>query len=476
MDPRELARASAKVQATGIPDSGLSHMVAPALHRDGSTCWGETTVQTLTDSDGAVVGYQGSSRLIGAEAALVVTTERTRSRVEAMLADRLLMTSFQPIVALATGRVIGVEALSRFIAEAGDMPEAWFTDATTVGMGPELELLAISTALTAARDLPDDLYVSINVSPLTCLDDRVEDFIRYSAIDLGRIVLELTEHTEVADYGLLNEALLSLRRSGVRIAVDDAGAGFASGQHILKIKPDIIKLDRGLITDIDTDLGVRALAAGMVSMADEIGATVTAEGIETPAELKCVTALHIDAGQGYLLGRPSITPSEWVDWNSDQPFPELLDAEPAQLERPEPLNQGTQPAPAFVFSVAVLDALPDATAILDAAGRIIASHERVTPPLRLIWSMSPGPTTYSVASTGRLIGAIPTAPVGAMTLRPPLVAPMRSTAPPWACATLAASSSAASNPAARRGLTPSPLPAPSAGRTCARSRRGTRRS
>jgi diguanylate cyclase (GGDEF)-like protein len=169
--------------------------------------------------------------------------------------------------------------------------------------------------------------------------------------------------------------LQSLRRSGVRIAVDDAGAGFASGQHILKIKPDIIKLDRGLITDIDTDLGVRALAAGMVSMADEIGATVTAEGIETRAELKCVTALRIDAGQGYLLGRPSITPSEWAEWNSDRPLPELLYAEPVPSERPEPVSQSTQPAPAFVFSVAVLDALPDATAILDAAGRIIAVNK-----------------------------------------------------------------------------------------------------
>ena len=95
----------------------------------------------------------------------MVTTEQTRSRVEAMLADRLLMTAFQPIVDLATSRVVGVEALSRFIADPGDMPEAWFTDATTVGMGPELELLAIGTALTAARDLPEYLYVSINVSP-----------------------------------------------------------------------------------------------------------------------------------------------------------------------------------------------------------------------------------------------------------------------------------------------------------------------
>jgi diguanylate cyclase (GGDEF)-like protein/PAS domain S-box-containing protein len=373
MDPQELTRASAMVQATGIPDDGLSQLVAPVRHRDGTTRWGETTVRILTDPDGAVIGYQGRSRLIGSEAALVVTTEHTRSRVQAMLADRLLMTSFQPIVELATSRVMGVEALSRFVAEPGDLPEAWFTDATRVGMGPELELLAIATALTAAVDLPEYLYVSINVSPLTCLDHRVEDLIRQSGIDLARIVLELTEHTEVTDYKVLNETLQGLRRSGVKIAVDDAGAGFASGQHILKIRPDIIKIDRGLITGIDTDLGVRTLAAGMVAMADQIGATVTAEGIETRAELKCVTKLGILAGQGYLLGRPSVTPTEWAAWNADvviRPAPESV------TERTDPLaSHSAELAPSFAFSAAMLDALPDATAILDATGRIIAVNK-----------------------------------------------------------------------------------------------------
>jgi diguanylate cyclase (GGDEF)-like protein len=160
----------------------------------------------------------------------------------------------------------------------------------------------------------------------------------------------------------------------VKIAVDDAGAGFASGQHILKVRPNIIKIDRGLITDIETDLGVRTLAAGMVAMANQIGATVTAEGIETRAELKCVTALRIDAGQGYLLGRPSITPSEWAEWNSGPPFPESPDSTREQPEVPEPISPGAPP-PAFVFSVAVLDALPDATAILDATGKIIAVNK-----------------------------------------------------------------------------------------------------
>ncbi len=459
MDPQELTRASAMVQATGIPDSGLSQVVAPARHRDGTTRWGETTVQTVTGPDGAVIGYQGRSRLISSEAALVVTKEHTRSRVEAMLAERLLMTAFQPIVDLMTNRVVGVEALSRFVAEPGDGPEAWFTDATTVGMGPELELLAIRTALTAAADLPAHLYVSINVSPATCLEHALEDVIRHSAIDLGRIVLELTEHTEVTDYRALNESVNGLRRSGVKIAVDDAGAGFASGQHILKVRPDIIKIDRGLITDIDTDLGVRALAAGMVAMADQIGATVTAEGIETRAELQCVTELGIEAGQGYLLGRPSITPTEWADWNSDRIVHELPESPDDRLDLSG--DHSPQLTPAFVFSVAVLDALPDATAILDAAGRIIA----VNKAWRMFAEDNGGtPETTGVGSTTSMCASAPRRTASATRSRCCRVCGRYSRARRW--------NANGSTPAVRRrsGVGSSPGSPPSTTHTAARSR------
>ncbi len=412
MDPRELGRAQAMVNSLGVTDSGLSDLIVSGLHRDGSSSWFELAVSTVTDAAGNVVAYQGRSRAIGAEAARVVTAQRVRARIETIIADKLLLTAFQPIVDLSTSKVIGAEALSRFVADPSATPDIWFDEAAGVGLGTELELLAVETALQAAGELPTHLYVSINVSPSTCLDDRLARILASPPIGLDRIVLELTEHTEVINYEPLNDILKGFRLGGLRVAIDDAGAGFASGQHILKISPDIIKLDRSLVTAIESHSGERALAASLVALATELGATVTAEGIETRAELRCVTALGVAAGQGYLLGRPSVTPREWSRWKSPAPNRDLTRATsgnpfapsgssaPRAIEfarttrtraRPTGTTSRSTPqgayreehlashaqdwgrgAPTRDIAIAVLDALPDATAILNSAGVIIA--------------------------------------------------------------------------------------------------------
>jgi EAL domain-containing protein (putative c-di-GMP-specific phosphodiesterase class I) len=118
------------------------------------------------------------------------------------------------------------------------------------------------------------------------------------------LVLELTEHTAVEDYAKLMTRLDHLRRRGVRIAVDDVGAGYANFRHVLRVRPDIIKLDVSLTTEIDRDPSCRALAAGLVAVATELRATVVAEGIETVDQLECLVALGVEHGQGYYLARP----------------------------------------------------------------------------------------------------------------------------------------------------------------------------
>ncbi|MDQ1750991.1 MAG: hypothetical protein QOE71_2047 [Pseudonocardiales bacterium] len=245
-----------------------------------------------------------------------VAAARTKIRIEAMLAQRLLLTAFQPIHDLKTGDVVGVEALTRFVAEPGATPDVWFADAASVGLGTQMELLAVQTALTAAAELPEHLYVSVNVSPSSCLDLGLAALITECPIAATRIVIELTEHSPVANYDPICAALAGLRSRGVRIAVDDAGSGFASFRHILELKPDLIKLDRTIISGLDTDLARHALCAAVVSFAGRTGTKVTAEGIENPAELMTVTDLGMDAAQGYLLGRPSIEPREWARWQT----------------------------------------------------------------------------------------------------------------------------------------------------------------
>ena len=405
MDMRELTRAEAMINAVGLPEDGLSNLIISASHRDGSAPWFEVSIQPSTDSRGEVIGFRGIARFIGPDAAQVLATQRVRRRIEHIIDNGLLMTAFQPIVDVQNWTIVGVEALSRFVEDPGTAPDVWFAEASAIGLGAALELRAVRTALTAAQALPTHLYVSVNVAPMTCLDPALRQIVAESGIDPRRLILEVTEHSQVADYGPLTTVLTELRACGIRIAVDDAGAGFASGQHILKIKPDIIKLDRGIITAIDTEPGQRALAAGLVAFATHIGAQVTAEGVETLRESTCIRELGIQCVQGFFYGRPTVERREWASWTASpasaaamstalQP-PGLSDVgasmvhvgfgEQADPDRGVDADTGApphrrrsssdakaEPVRYGAFAVAVLDALPDATAVLDGTGVIVA--------------------------------------------------------------------------------------------------------
>lgn len=210
---------------------------------------------------------------------------------------------FQPIFDLVLDRPVGFESLSRFTAEPYRPPNVWFDEAEEVGMGAALECAAIDRALTRAEELGGDVYVSVNTSPATILTEGFADRLA-GGRDPSRLMLELTEHARVDDYALLHRALAPLRARGMMLAVDDAGAGYASLSHILQLRPDAIKLDMGLVRDIDTDPARRSLAAAMIAFAREMGILVIAEGIETTAERDALRSLGIDKGQGYLLGKP----------------------------------------------------------------------------------------------------------------------------------------------------------------------------
>lgn len=270
------------------------------------------------DGTGRNWGFEGTSRRLY-PLTIPPAAEEIRTRVQDVLTQRKVLTAFQPIRCLGTGAVIGAEALTRFVGSPVRSADLWFTDAASVGRGLELEFLAMETALLAATQLPRDLYVSINLSPRACLDHRLNDILQRSGILPARIVLELTERFAVADYKPLVRVLECLRESGVRIAVDDAGAGFASMRHILQLKPDLIKLDRSIISGIDAHPGRRAFGGAMVSFAAELGAILVAEGIETETELSTVTELGMNAGQGYLLGRPSLRAEDWLHWQGPHP-------------------------------------------------------------------------------------------------------------------------------------------------------------
>jgi EAL domain-containing protein (putative c-di-GMP-specific phosphodiesterase class I) len=210
--------------------------------------------------------------------------------------------AYQPIADLRNGAVVGCEALARFADPPYRPPNEWFAEADEVGMGPEFELVAVGLGIAGFSFLESTMFLSLNVSPLVAISDAFFESVRAAPLD--RVVVELTEHTRIEDYEASMLAFERLRSSGIRIAVDDAGAGYAGLQHILRLRPDIVKLDQGLTGGIDTDAAKRALVGSLVSFALEIGAVLVAEGIETPEQLSVLRDLGVPWGQGYFLGRP----------------------------------------------------------------------------------------------------------------------------------------------------------------------------
>ncbi|HEX4466436.1 MAG TPA: EAL domain-containing protein [Solirubrobacteraceae bacterium] len=229
--------------------------------------------------------------------------DERRAAFERLLATREFTLAFQPMFTLDGGRVFAVEALARFAGGKSDPPDVWLAQAHAAGVGVELEIALVEEALARLEELPDGALLSVNVGPEALCSPELAAAL--SRTDPGRVVVELTEHVQIENYHDLADVARGLRERGVRLAIDDAGAGFASLMHILKLAPDFIKLDRELTSGIDVDPVRRCLADSLVRFADETGAVIVAEGIETAGELATLRELGVFHGQGFHLARPA---------------------------------------------------------------------------------------------------------------------------------------------------------------------------
>ena len=232
-------------------------------------------------------------------------TEKRRlewSRIHSILERDSVDVEFQPVFDLLDCSIVSLEALARFWTEPMRSPSVWFAEANEVGLGAELELAAIRSALQRIDDFPEGVALALNVSPATALDPRFCELLLGVA---ERIVIEITEHAQVDDYDALAAALAPLRERGAQLAIDDVGAGFANLRHILRLAPDIVKLDLSLTQEISRDPARRALATSLVGFAGGVGARIVAEGISSDEDLTSLRALGVDYGQGFYLARPS---------------------------------------------------------------------------------------------------------------------------------------------------------------------------
>lgn len=239
-------------------------------------------------------------------------------RIRDVLEGEGLEIVFQPILDVREDEVVGLEALARFTALPRRAPDVWFAEAAAAGLLVDLELGAVRATLANLDQLPEDAYVSVNVSPGTIKSPRLAEALETAPAE--RLVLEMTEHARVDDYPALSTALSGLRARGLRLAVEDAGAGFASLRHIVLLDPDLIKLDVTLTRDVHKDEARRALVAALVAFGAQIDADVVAEGVENEEQLNVLKEVGVRFAQGFFLSPPYPVPGDAFGVGSSQPL------------------------------------------------------------------------------------------------------------------------------------------------------------
>jgi EAL domain-containing protein (putative c-di-GMP-specific phosphodiesterase class I) len=227
---------------------------------------------------------------------------RVRERVRAVIASEAVRMVYQPIIELRSGRTAMVEALSRFDLQPSRPPNLWFAEATRLGLGVDLELTAMKLALADLDLMPVDSRLSLNVSVATLLSGAVHEVLDGEVSH--RVVLEVTETAVVPSYAELLSAFSGLRAQGVRLAVDDLGAGFAGLSHLTGLHPDVVKIDRGIVQWAGSDPTHDALISALVDFATTTGADIVGEGIETQRCAAALAASGVGYGQGHLFAVP----------------------------------------------------------------------------------------------------------------------------------------------------------------------------
>lgn len=296
--------------ASPVPESpGLAAVVAiPVLDHNGTMAGVVCGVSRkprnpLTDLELRMTRQTGDfiGTLLGIADGDRAATADQRAVIRKMVLDNDFDIVFQSVHDVTSGAVLKVEALARFPC-APFRPDAVIAQATQMGVGFELETAILRRVVAMVPQVPDDVLVTVNISPAVAMAVPWDEVL--VGVDPSRIVLELTEHDAVHDYGALEDVLEPWRERGVRIAVDDAGAGFSSFSHVLELSPEFVKIDRSITHHIDVDDARRRLAHALAELAGHIGATVVAEGVENQGELDAVAAVGITAAQGHYLSRP----------------------------------------------------------------------------------------------------------------------------------------------------------------------------
>jgi len=213
--------------------------------------------------------------------------------------------AMQPVVRMADRHAVGYEALARFPATGSGTPDVlgWFESASEEGLGAALESVALENAFGIRHLVPDDCFLSVNVSAALLNQPAIRGVFE-DAAPLHNIVVELTEYSALDAFEECRAAMVWLRELGARIAIDDVCSSYSGLQWLLELEPEFLKVDIAVVRNIDRDHRRRTMVRSIVALGRELGTTVIAEGVERPAEYAALAELDLPLAQGFLFGRP----------------------------------------------------------------------------------------------------------------------------------------------------------------------------
>jgi diguanylate cyclase (GGDEF)-like protein len=296
-------RARAAIAEVGVGGTELSCSAGVATYPEDAA----DGARLLERADGAMYWAKRSgrdqSRRYDLRLAGQLSGDGQRAEIQALLAcEDSIVPVFQPVLELATGRIAGYEALARMPEGPIRPPDEWFNQAHRAGLGPALEAAAVRAALRA-RGRPERTFLAVNISPGALLSPEIREAL---PDDLSGIVIELTEHQLFSTEAALDRELVELRERGARIALDDAGNGYAGLQQIIRVAPDILKLDRSLVDGVHDDPHRFALLEALITFSSTTRAAVCAEGVETLEDLAVLAGMDVTYAQGWALARPDV--------------------------------------------------------------------------------------------------------------------------------------------------------------------------
>jgi diguanylate cyclase (GGDEF)-like protein len=281
-----------------------------------------TRAQLYSQADAALYSAKRTGRtdvvIFDATTEPMAIDASSAAAVAEVIARSQLRPVYQPIVELATGRVLGFEGLIRPIPPAPFIdPGSLFTAAAASGHLLALDLTCVETIVAGARDLAPEFHLSVNLTPATI---EAPEFSTASLLSIlarqefppERLIIELTEQQPITDLERVRLKLETCRGAGIRLAADDVGAGNAGLRLLSEMRFDIVKVDLSLIQRSASSASSSAVVESVVSFATRTGALVVGEGVERTEQVAQLLALGVPAGQGYLLGRPGALPEEYL--------------------------------------------------------------------------------------------------------------------------------------------------------------------